>query len=1058
MLEDPIRTTVCGHTFCKKCINRVLKSDCKKKPCPLCNASLTHRSITSDEKTSTFLQLTVELITAINLDTGNNILEYRRNFQSTNEASQDSEKLFQPKGSHRSPLNNHKQKKSNEQNKAQNDNNNDVNEIINKKCKNDKTKINIKDYLTKKHKKIKDKKQSTINDHIKNSNEFKKPLKVGFEVQDNRIRNKNIQSSDCNNDLLSISDVEKQDDVNIDIVTNNEVNQITLEGDSDSTKCMVVDSSFVVYNDYIKGSIENKAAEDLKNKPSCNVPFILLGSLVGQHERMQKNNNLVQFVLCGSLNKERKKRKFDEYNDSIDENQQHRNCLVSFNHKRNLKQDLRNKSNIELVDIGVGSQNIGSIQTLYPPKKKLCSSTSVQTSSVKYNCQNGVSPQTTPSLMTDVDIFDDVDLNKKENSGINEKLISDMFDSNFDGLKSISQIPPQITNEKDCGVNEPILDISNDSNTVINESILANRNKITFCQREFSSYKSPAVKCKENISKSIIESSDIQKSLSDNIFVDRSAKSKEGGITLVENVESESKGDISVNEIENSEPVDHKFKKRKGLLSKFKQISNSSDLDKSVIRKETTGNNQHKMNSSSSSIMEIMGTQQRETLEKECTELRKKIEIAEKELENDASLKDNGIGPSNVTMIKEVAVKHNSRPTIIEASDNDDEYEDIEENISPTPPSVSKNSDLELNLRWQQSQRIVQMSPSVSEIVPDFETNEVPTSVNDSNFVKTYNSTVMNRSLNEIPSSVDLTDTDNSNKIKSPHINNKTNKLNVLPNLFVPSEKECSSSANHVEIAKLDGSEECVKINSEAPSSMSFVYSRLSDTQLKELKLFAFHLNADITNNITDGMTTHVIISPENGNRAPHTFKYLKGVASRLWVVSTNWISDSLKAGKLLPEEDYLVLDSSGEPGPLRCKQIDNPPPLSKFIVVPHPPYTSTTIEQVNDLIILCGGEIVSLDVLADVKYKSGVPRILLIDSESDNIMIEMWLEKFRLVPLNVEWLLEIAGRYMLVPISGFMIAPYPKLLLQYLSIPDELIDDDIDEDFEDCEDEGTNE
>ncbi|XP_075232758.1 uncharacterized protein LOC142331036 isoform X4 [Lycorma delicatula] len=823
MLEDPIRTTVCGHTFCKKCINRVLKSDCKKKPCPLCNASLTHRSITSDEKTSTFLQLTVELITAINLDTGNNILEYRRNFQSTNEASQDSEKLFQPKGSHRSPLNNHKQKKSNEQNKAQNDNNNDVNEIINKKCKNDKTKINIKDYLTKKHKKIKDKKQSTINDHIKNSNEFKKPLKVGFEVQDNRIRNKNIQSSDCNNDLLSISDVEKQDDVNIDIVTNNEVNQITLEGDSDSTKCMVVDSSFVVYNDYIKGSIENKAAEDLKNKPSCNVPFILLGSLVGQHERMQKNNNLVQFVLCGSLNKERKKRKFDEYNDSIDENQQHRNCLVSFNHKRNLKQDL-------------------------------------------------------------------------------------------------------------------------------------------------------------------------------------------------------------------------------------------SDLDKSVIRKETTGNNQHKMNSSSSSIMEIMGTQQRETLEKECTELRKKIEIAEKELENDASLKDNGIGPSNVTMIKEVAVKHNSRPTIIEASDNDDEYEDIEENISPTPPSVSKNSDLELNLRWQQSQRIVQMSPSVSEIVPDFETNEVPTSVNDSNFVKTYNSTVMNRSLNEIPSSVDLTDTDNSNKIKSPHINNKTNKLNVLPNLFVPSEKECSSSANHVEIAKLDGSEECVKINSEAPSSMSFVYSRLSDTQLKELKLFAFHLNADITNNITDGMTTHVIISPENGNRAPHTFKYLKGVASRLWVVSTNWISDSLKAGKLLPEEDYLVLDSSGEPGPLRCKQIDNPPPLSKFIVVPHPPYTSTTIEQVNDLIILCGGEIVSLDVLADVKYKSGVPRILLIDSESDNIMIEMWLEKFRLVPLNVEWLLEIAGRYMLVPISGFMIAPYPKLLLQYLSIPDELIDDDIDEDFEDCEDEGTNE
>lgn len=70
MLDDPVRTT-CGHTFCKKCIAKVVKNDSNNKQCPLCNASLSRRSFTEDEKTLNFLQLTLDLITAINQDIGN---------------------------------------------------------------------------------------------------------------------------------------------------------------------------------------------------------------------------------------------------------------------------------------------------------------------------------------------------------------------------------------------------------------------------------------------------------------------------------------------------------------------------------------------------------------------------------------------------------------------------------------------------------------------------------------------------------------------------------------------------------------------------------------------------------------------------------------------------------------------------------------------------------------------------------------------------------------------------------------------------------------------------
>lgn len=249
-------------------------------------------------------------------------------------------------------------------------------------------------------------------------------------------------------------------------------------------------------------------------------------------------------------------------------------------------------NNAKLIDIGVGSQSINETQTR--SCNKLHSSVSIQTSPVKDNFNNDndfikSKENNNKTLLTDFDMFDNVDdiNNKQHNSKRNN-----VFDSNvnidFDELISISQMPQRNINDKDNNVivND---DNSNDTNTVINETILANINKITFCQREFDSFKSnsstnnPSEKNLKNISLNNDDrnSLSIRNSISKSSFINESSKCNETVVDI-----NNSKSDISVNEIENSEPVVYK----KSLLSKFKYpLTNySNKVNRLSINKNTS--------------------------------------------------------------------------------------------------------------------------------------------------------------------------------------------------------------------------------------------------------------------------------------------------------------------------------------------------------------------------------------------------------------------------------------------------------------------------------------
>lgn len=53
---------------------------------------------------------------------------------------------------------------------------------------------------------------------------------------------------------------------------------------------------------------------------------------------------------------------------------------------------------------------------------------------------------------------------------------------------------------------------------------------------------------------------------------------------------------------------------------------------------------------------------------------------------------------------------------------------------------------------------------------------------------------------------------------------------------------------------------------------------------------------------------THIICACAPKSHCPRTLKYLLGISGKSWVVSFNWILESIEAGKILKEEGYVVV------------------------------------------------------------------------------------------------------------------------------------------------------
>lgn len=83
------------------------------------------------------------------------------------------------------------------------------------------------------------------------------------------------------------------------------------------------------------------------------------------------------------------------------------------------------------------------------------------------------------------------------------------------------------------------------------------------------------------------------------------------------------------------------------------------------------------------------------------------------------------------------------------------------------------------------------------------------------------------------------------------------------------------------------------------------VCTSLEQRQMDMVKQTMKRLGGKHVRGFQPGRTTHVITTSEQGKKCPRTIKYLRGIASGRWIVSIDWISACLAAGKFVSEQPY---------------------------------------------------------------------------------------------------------------------------------------------------------
>ncbi|KAJ2062740.1 hypothetical protein GGI17_002247 [Coemansia sp. S146] len=74
------------------------------------------------------------------------------------------------------------------------------------------------------------------------------------------------------------------------------------------------------------------------------------------------------------------------------------------------------------------------------------------------------------------------------------------------------------------------------------------------------------------------------------------------------------------------------------------------------------------------------------------------------------------------------------------------------------------------------------------------------------------------------------------------------------------------------------------------------------------------HDAAQVEQKDTKPTFTHVVTSPNKGDRTARTFKYLVGLVSGAWVVRLEWLLESVKAKQLLAETEYTIAGDTAMP------------------------------------------------------------------------------------------------------------------------------------------------
>ncbi|XP_061446167.1 breast cancer type 1 susceptibility protein isoform X6 [Rhineura floridana] len=157
------------------------------------------------------------------------------------------------------------------------------------------------------------------------------------------------------------------------------------------------------------------------------------------------------------------------------------------------------------------------------------------------------------------------------------------------------------------------------------------------------------------------------------------------------------------------------------------------------------------------------------------------------------------------------------------------------------------------------------------------------------------------------------------------------------------------------------------KRNSESPlltskRNMSLVASGLNQGELRLVQKFARKSESTWSNNISKG-TSHVVMKTDEDLVCERTLKYFLGIAGQKWVVSYQWIVQSLKERRVLNEDDFEVrgdvINGRSHQGPRRARESPSGKLFQGLEICCHGPFTDMLPEQLEWMVELCGASLV---------------------------------------------------------------------------------------------------
>ncbi|CAL4142129.1 unnamed protein product, partial [Meganyctiphanes norvegica] len=265
----------------------------------------------------------------------------------------------------------------------------------------------------------------------------------------------------------------------------------------------------------------------------------------------------------------------------------------------------------------------------------------------------------------------------------------------------------------------------------------------------------------------------------------------------------------------------------------------------------------------------------------------------------------------------------------------------------------------------------------------------------------------------------------NNDSLNSNLNENKLTDINI---------KFISGSTKHIENNEADNVSTSAECQSAASSNIRpsqslvdgygpavFICTGLTSAELTVVNKFIVSLAPPGTSvkKVWSSEVTHVIVKPDEDGQAQRTLKYLYGVAASRWIVSFKWIQDCLSRNNILNEDDYEVVDTTGQEGPSSSRKSIKPLfNKAEFYLVP--PFNDISIQQLTELLELCGAHVVPSVKHFSINPNGGIMQLVLFQSDGDDEPQDFDGNGYSRLCVAHDWVVECIGTF-----SHLAIRPY---------------------------------